>query len=761
MLDILRKIIQEFSDSSDPLNSMRMMVKEVRAAIESDACAVYFFDSPNNKYILLASEGFKAGVDCKLTINRGEGLVGWLGERAEPINLDNAPTEPHYKYFPETGEEIYHAFLGVPIIHRKELLGVIVVQQKDQRKFDESEESFVLTVATQVGGMIASARLTGMVNNLNAIIKSNQNKIVQGVSGSYGITIGTAVLTYTSADIDSVARRKIKEKDIDKEINSFKKALNQTKNEIKKLGDNLVEQLPSEEYLLFHAYATILDDADLIENIINEIKTGQWAQWAVKKVIKKHISLFDEITDAYIRERATDIKYLGQKILANLQKKNSETIKYTQKTILVGKEITAAVLAEIPYERLAGLISTDGTPNSHVAIVARALNIPTVMGAKNLDLDTIDGKEIILDGYNGRIYIDPDEKLRSELIKTIEEDKKLYSGLECLKNAKAQTPDGHSISLLVNTGMVNDFFTLTSSSGSDGVGLYRTEVPFLLRDRFPSEQEQRLLYRTTLENFYPLPVNMRTLDIGGDKNLPYFSFKEHNPFLGWRGIRITLDHPEIFLVQLRAMLSASHELNNLSIMLPMVSNLNEVIEAKKLISQAYNEILEEGLEIIMPKIGVMVEVPSVIYQLEKFIPHVNFISVGTNDLVQYLLAVDRNNSRVSDLYDYFNPAVLIALQHIAHVAIKNNIPCGLCGEMAADPMAVILLLAMKYSSLSMNATSLVKIKWVVRNFHLSRSQEILSDVIQMSDAKQIRNYLKGVIEQAGLGGLIRAGSTVA
>lgn len=759
MLDILRKIIQEFSDSSDPLSSMRMMVKEVRGGINSDACAVYFFDSINNKYLLLASEGFKKGVDCNLTINRGEGLVGWLGERAEPVNLDNAPNDPHYKYFPETGEEIYHAFLGVPIIHRKELLGVIVVQQKDKRKFDESEETFVITVATQIGGVIASARLIGMVNNLNAIIKSNENNIVNGVSGSYGITLGTAVLTYMSADIESIPRRKIK--DVNKEINLFKKALTQTKNEIKKLADNLVEQLPSEEYLLFDAYNSILDDRTLSDDIINEIKTGQWAQWAVKKVIKKHISYFDQISDAYIRERATDIKYLGQKILANLQKKNNDTIKYRHSTILVGREITAAVLAEIPHERLVGLISTDGTPNSHVAIVARALNIPTVMGAKDLDLDIIDGKEIILDGYNGRIYIQPEGTLRSELIKTIEEDKQLYSGLECLKNAKAETLDGHSISLLVNTGMVSDFFTLTSNSaGADGVGLYRTEVPFLLRDRFPSEQEQRLLYRSTLESFHPLPVNMRTLDIGGDKNLPYFSFKENNPFLGWRGIRVTLDHPEIFLVQLRAMLSASYGLNNLSIMLPMVSSLNEVLDAKKLINQAYNEIVDEGLEIIMPKIGVMVEVPSVIYQLDKFMPHVNFISVGTNDLVQYLLAVDRNNSRVSDLYDYFNPAVLMALWQIARTANQAAMPCGVCGEMAADPMAAILLLAMGYSSLSMNATSLVKIKWVIRNFHLIQTQDILNDVTQVSDPKQIRTYLRTALENAGLGGLIRAGKQI-
>lgn len=756
MLQVLHKIIQQLADSYDPLESMRMMVTEVKNAVNADATSVYLLDKEHDCFILLASDGFKPGVDRKLRVKRGDGLIGLIAEREEPINVDNAPSNPHYKYFPETGEELYHGFLGVPIIHQRQLLGVIVVQNSYKRKFDESEEAFVVTIAAQVGGVIAHAKLTGMINTLKKPTKSPEDvQIINGIPGSYGVAMGTAVLAYVPAAFDSVPYKKIK--DINKEIKFFQQALDNTKKEIAALCDNLAKTLPQEEFLLFEAYGHILDDNHLSEEIIAEIKTGQWAQGAVKKVIKSHVSYFDQIEDAYIRERATDIKDIGQRLLSNLQKKENISINYPDNCILVGKEVTASALAEVPAGKLKGLVSIHGSPNAHVAIVARALNVPTVMGAKDLDLDNIENKELVIDAYNGKVYIEPGNNIRAELLQVIKEEEELYKGLENLKNEKAETLDGHNVNLFINTGMVSDFFTLSSNAGAEGVGLYRTEVPFMIRDRFPSEQEQRLLYKKTLETFYPNPVVMRTLDIGGDKVLPYFSIKEDNPFLGWRGIRVTLDHPEIFLVQIRAMLSASYSYNNLLIMLPMVTNIMELLEAKRLIAQAFDEVRDEGLEIAVPKIGIMVEVPSVVYQIEDFVKHVDFVSVGTNDLVQYLLAVDRNNYRVSELYDHFHPAVLKALSTVVKAAHDAEIRASVCGEMAVDPMAAILLLAMGYDTLSMNINSIQKIKWVIRSLELSTSKNILSEVMQMHEPQQIKEHLRTVMENAGLGGLIRAG----
>jgi len=316
------------------------------------------------------------------------------------------------------------------------------------------------------------------------------------------------------------------------------------------------------------------------------------------------------------------------------------------------------------------------------------------------------------------------------------------------------TTDGHRINLFVNTGLMADV-GISIQRGAEGVGLYRTEIPFMVRDRFPSELEQMEIYRQQLEAFYPSMVTMRTLDIGGDKSLPYFPIQEDNPFLGWRGIRVTLDHPEIFLVQIRAMLWASESLDNLRIMLPMVSSITEIEEASHLIHRAYLEVLEEGAHVQMPEVGVMIEVPAAVYQCREFVQQCDFVSVGSNDLTQYLLAVDRNNRRVANLYHAFHPAVLRALQFVVSEVKAEGKAVSICGEMAGDPRAAILLMAMGYDTLSMSASALLRVKWVLRKIGLARAREILAQVWTMDNAHVIRSHMDLMMEKAGLGSFIR------
>jgi phosphotransferase system enzyme I (PtsP) len=292
---------------------------------------------------------------------------------------------------------------------------------------------------------------------------------------------------------------------------------------------------------------------------------------------------------------------------------------------------------------------------------------------------------------------------------------------------------------------------------AEGIGLYRTEFPFMIRERFPGEEEQYLIYREVLQSFTNGPVTLRTLDVGGDKALPYFPIHEDNPFLGWRGIRISLDHPEIFLVQLRAMLRASEGLNNMQLLLPMINSVGEVDDALAILQRAYRELVGENPNITMPKVGVMVEVPSAVFQVEEIARRVDFLSVGTNDLTQYLLAVDRNNSRVAELYDSLHPAVLRALIQVVKGAHAQNKPVGVCGEMAGDPAAAILLVGMGYDSLSMSVANLPRIKWVVRNFTTSRARRLLSEALEYEHAAEVREHMNNVLEAAGLGGLVRAG----
>ncbi|MCK4608381.1 MAG: phosphoenolpyruvate--protein phosphotransferase, partial [Gammaproteobacteria bacterium] len=545
---------------------------------------------------------------------------------------------------------------------------------------------------------------------------------------------------------------------IEQELDAFKIALKATRKDIAKLGKGLSDKVKSEERALFDAYLQILDSPSLKRDTKKEIRAGNWAPGALKRVIKQRVLQFEAMEDEYLRERAFDILDLGERVLAHLQiSEQKARIRYPKQTILVGEKITPAAIAKVPADRLVGIVSRQGSHGSHIAILARALGVPTIMGVDEGSLANLHRKEAIIDGYYGQLYITPCKEVREEFAALAVEEQALNDELMKLKDKPAQTLDDHSVSLLVNTGLPVDIgHSLTV--GADGVGLYRSEMPFMVRDRFPTEEEQYILYRQLLKVFAPRPVVMRTLDIGGDKCLPYFQVKEDNPFLGWRGIRISLDHPEIFLVQVRAMLRASLGLDNLQIMLPMISSLAEVESAIRLIKQAYNELIEEQLDIKMPKIGVMVEVPSAVYQAQALAQRVDFLSVGSNDLTQYLLAVDRNNARVSHLYDSLHPAVINALLQITTaVHRERNKTVSICGEIAGDPVAIVLLLAMGFDALSMNANQVLRAKWLIRKFTLTRAKELLNEVKKMDDAVDIRYHLEAALEAAGCAGLIRAG----
>ena len=426
---------------------------------------------------------------------------------------------------------------------------------------------------------------------------------------------------------------------------------------------------------------------------------------------------------------------------------------YPPAIILAGDDLAAATLGEVPMERLAGIVSARGSHNSHTVILARALGLPTVVGAANLPVNRMDGRLLIVDGDRGLVQVEPDEKNLEKYRAQQQEQQVVSKELEGIEELPCTTADGVRVSLLVNTGLAADI-SRSARSNAEGVGLYRTETPFMLRERFPGEDEQCELYREHLQAFAPRPVTMRTLDIGGDKALPYFPIREENPFLGWRGIRVTLDHPELFIVQIRAMLRASEGLDNLRIMLPMLSNLEELSFALDLIYRAHSELLEDGRKLQLPPIGVMIEVPAAVYQARQYARRVDFLSVGSNDLTQYLLAVDRNNARVANLYQSLHPAVLHALEAVADCARAEEKPVTICGELAGDPAAAVLLVAMGYATLSMGAAALLRVKAVLRSLSLEDMKILLGQAMMMENAGEIRRHLRKALEERKLGRLL-------
>jgi phosphotransferase system enzyme I (PtsP) len=750
MLEMLRAIVQEVNTAEDLTAALDIIVRRVRDAMGTEVCTVYMRDPQTDRYVFRATEGLNQAQVGNASLAAGEGLVGQVAEREEPLNLEEARTHPNFQLVPGIGEEPFSAFLGVPIIHHRQVLGVLVVQQKDRRRFDESEEAFLVTMSAQLAGVIAHAQVTGSLEQREDDTASTR---IRGIPGAPGVAIGRVAVVSPVADLYAVPQQKTTDRL--GELRAFKKALQAVRGDIERVASQLSSQLNQEDHALFDVYLRILDDGTIGTEVASRIKAGEWAQGALSQVMIEHIQHFELMEQSYLRERAVDVKDLGTRVLAYLQAADKDVRDYPPSTILVGEELTASVLGEIPREKLAGIISVRGSGNSHVAILARAMGVPTVMGAVDLPYTKLQDRELIIDGYNGEVHLNPSPEFRRRFEELHAEDVALSEDLETLRDEPCETLDGKRLPLWVNTGLMADV-ARSLDMGAEGVGLYRTEVPFLLRERFPSEEEQRQIYRSQLEAFAPKPVTMRTLDIGGDKSLPYFPIEEENPFLGWRGIRVTLDHPEIFLAQTRAMLKASEGLNNLRIMLPMVSNLGELDEATEFIHRAHRELLEEGSDIELPPIGVMVEVPAAVYQARAFARRADFLSVGSNDLTQYLLAVDRNNARVADLYHAFHPSVLQALIQVADAARAENKQISICGELAGDPGAAVLLLAMGYDVLSMNATNLTKVKKALRNIRYDEAVQVLAEVLELETSDEVQQHLEHFLIDKGMAAFIHA-----
>lgn len=752
MLEVLRRVTQEVNAAEDLTSALEIIVERVSSAMSTEVCSVYLLDESNQQYVFMATRGLNPDAIGKVRLDINEGLVGYVVERAEPVNLEDAQSHPRNRYIEEIGEDRFHAFLGVPIIHSRKILGVLVVQQQETRRYDESEEAFLITLSALIAGVIANAQATGSLSLSGS--KKKPAIVFEGTSGAPGVAIGTAVTIYPQAELDNVPVKKTR--NIDKEILRFEQAVEKTRDEIRSTSGKLSDQLGPEELALFDAYLHILDDVAISGEVIVRIKKGEWAQSALSKVILEHVATFERMEDEYLRERGADVRDLGTRVLANLQTSDTRKRRYPKATILVGEDLAVADLAVVPRDRLVGFVSVKGSGNSHVAILAEAMGVPTVMGAEDLPSKLVDGTPMIIDGFEGCVITHPSEQHLAYYRKVARDEATMVEGLEELKDKRCVTPDGHRVRLWVNTGLMPDV-ARSLDRGAEGVGLYRTEVHFMMSETFPTEEEQRLIYREHLLAFAPRQVTMRTLDIGGDKSLPYFPIEEENPFLGWRGIRVTLDHPEIFIAQIRAMIKANEGINaHLRIMLPMISNLGEIDEAKRLIDKCYSELVEEGVEVKMPDVGVMIEVPAMVYQAREIARRVDFLSVGSNDLVQYMLAVDRNNSRVSDLYQEFHPAVLQALKQIVDAAHNERTPLGICGEMAGNPSAAVLLMAMGYDVLSMNSPNLLLVKRALTTIEYKQAKKILDHVLKMEEAHTIKEYVDEQLRNAGLGQIIRS-----
>ena len=747
MLTRLREIVEKVASAPRLNEALDILVTDICAAMETEVCSVYLADHDRRCYYLMATRGLKKPRGRIVALAFDEGLVGLVGRLAEPINLADAQKHPSFKYIPAVKEGRFRAFLGVPIIQRRQLLGVLVVQQRELRQFDESEESFLVTLATQIAGILSQSQL-------NALFGQYRQTRIRALPASSGVAIAEGWMdvslplmeqVYEASTLDTASERE-----------RLTGALEEAANEFRRYSKRYAAGAQKETAAIFDLYSHLLSDARLRRELFAEVDKGAVAEWAVKKIIEKFAEQFAALSDGYLKERAGDLRTLGQRLLFHLDDSIQGPNTWPERIVLVADELSATTLAEVPQDRLAGVVVRDGAANSHAAIMVRALGIPTVMGA-DIQPSLLHGHTLIVDGYRGELLVDPEPVLLQEYQRLISEENELSRLAEDDLERASELKSGERVKVMLNAGLSPEHEEKLGNF-VDGIGLYRTEIPFMLQSGFPSEEEQVAQYQGMLQMFNDKSVTLRTLDIGADKQLPYMPISEENPCLGWRGIRITLDQPEIFLVQVRAMLRANAATGNLSILLPMVTSLDEVDEARRLIDRASREVEEMiGYAIPRPRLGVMLEVPSMVFMLPQLANRVDFISVGTNDLTQYILAVDRNNTRVASMYDSLHPGVLRALAMIARDAERFGIDLRLCGEMAGDPMCVTILIGMGYRHLSMNGRSVARVKYLLRRIDINEAQELSQRSLEAQMTAEVRHQVAAFMERRGLGGLIRGG----
>ncbi|EKN6125339.1 TPA: phosphoenolpyruvate--protein phosphotransferase [Yersinia enterocolitica] len=747
MLTRLREIVEKVAMATSLTDALELLVNKTCLAMDTEVCSIYLADNDRRCYYLMATRGLKKPRGRTITLAFDEGIVGLVGRLAEPINLADAQSHPSFKYVPQVKEDRFRAFLGVPIIYRRQLLGVLVVQQREHRQFDESEESFMVTLATQLAGILSQSQL-------NAIFGQYRQTRIRALAAAPGVAVAEGWQDTSQPSLDLVYEASTL--DTAQERERLTQALEEAAAEFRRFSKRFAASSQKESAAIFDLYSHLLNDARLKRELFAQIDAGSVAEWAVKQVVEQFAAQFASLQDTYMRERASDLRALGQRLLFHLDDSTSGASQWPERFILVADELTATLLAEVPQDRLAGVVVRDGAANSHAAILVRAMGIPTVMGA-DIQPALLNQRLLIVDGYRGEVLVDPEPVLVKEYQRLVTEEIELSKLAEDDVEQPAALKSGERIQVMLNAGLSPEHEQLLGGR-VDGVGLYRTEIPFMLQSGFPSEEEQVAQYQGMLQLYPNKPVTLRTLDIGADKQLPYMPISEENPCLGWRGIRVTLDQPEIFLIQVRAMLRANAGTGNLGILLPMITSLEEVDEAKRLIDRAGREVQEVlGYELPQPKLGVMVEVPAMIFMLPYLKSRVDFISVGTNDLTQYLLAVDRNNTRVASLYDSLHPAMLQVLSHILTQATQSGLQVSLCGEMAGDPMGALLLVGLGYRNLSMNGRSVARIKYLLRNIDLVDAQALAERVLNAQMTTDVRHLTAAFMERRGLGGLIRGG----
>ena len=750
--------------SHDLLETLDNIVTLVAKRMGTDVCSIYLLEDDGETLILRATKGLARSSVGKISMKTSEGLSGLVVEQRGVVATDNAPAHPRYKYFKESREERFHSFLGIPLMQRKTPIGVIVVQTREARTFRHAEISTLSTIAYQISSIIINAKLLDSIREKEeqrAFFERELERVKRGApapgrsraakgSKKEPLTLHGSPVSqgFSQGKISIIARRSRQSsisfeeiRSIPDEMKRLHIALEKAKIETLYMEKRISQALSEDDAAIFHAHLMMLEDRGFISRIHDLIEKEYGAARAVREAVDHYITVFSNMEDPYLRERSADMEDIGRRILDCLDGTERNRVRLREKRIIIAEDILPSDMATLDPNKIAGIITERGDTNSHAAIMARSLGIPAVLGVEGLLKNVGVRDEVILDGNSGSIFINPDAKIRSEYHRLQQDFGVRRRELDDLREVPAVTQDGARVFLRANIGLVSDI-RVAQTNGAEGVGLYRTEFPYMARTSFPDRQFQYRLYRKVLEGFAPQPVTIRTLDIGGDKGLPYFTFPhEDNPFMGWRSIRVSLERRDIFREQLAGILMAS-TYGRASIMFPMISDIEEIRTIREILKEVGEELDQEGVPYDRRiRLGIMVELPAAVQIADILVREVDFFSIGTNDLIQYTLAADRNNPKVKKYFDPYHPAVLGSINRVAEVALRAKKGVSLCGEMAADPLNAVLLLGMGITEFSLAAPAIPIVKQALRKVTLSQAQKIARTALSHESASAVRGYL--------------------
>ena len=743
---LLRRLREVMAEPVTAQARLDRIVVLIASNMVAEVCSLYVAraDGPLE---LFATEGLKREAVHQTTMRPDEGLVGLIASTAEALALSDAQHHPAFSYKPETGEEIYQSFLGVPILRGGATLGVLVVQNRARRAYSEEEVEALQTTAMLLAELIASGELQSIASQ-GAQIALRRPLSLTGAPIADGLGLGHVVLHQPR-----IVVTKIVADDVGYELKRLDTAIEAMRASVNDLIDRADDGGSGEHREVLEAFRMIAHDRGWLRRLREAVTSGLTAEAAVERVQNDARAKLQRQTDPYLRDRLHDLTDIANRLMHQLAGQSLTLLpsELPENAILVARSMGPAALLDYDRSRLRGLVLEEAGAASHIAIVARALSIPAVSDIANISEIVEQGDAIIVDGLTGEVQVRPVPDVEASYKEKARLRARRQDQYRALRDTPSVTLDGVAIGLHINAGLIVDLPHL-AESGAQSIGLFRTELQFMLASRFPRLEAQEALYRTVLEAAGEHPVTFRTLDIGGDKVLPYMKgLEEENPALGWRAIRISLDRPGLLRTQMRAMLRAAAG-NELRIMLPMISNVDEFVAASALLEREVAFVRQIGRP--MPrdiKLGVMVEVPSLLWQLEEIAERADFLSVGSNDLMQYLFAVDRDNKRVAGRFDPLSASFLRALKAIADAGRKFDKPVTLCGEIGGRTLEAMTLIALGYRGLSMSAAAIGPVKAMVLSLDAGAiTREVEAIIAAESSAASLREPLHAAAERLGV-----------